>query len=290
MGDFTFSALGTKWSVSLDGDALTDREKETVLNYISGFERRFSRFLPDSEVNAFRNVSAGKYEISEEFSVLLGAADRLRALTEGVYDPAVAGLLERAGYDASYAMEPRGDAHEFVLPKWSLSGRTLILEGPAAFDLGGTAKGYCIDEVAALLVRLGRAHFIVDGGGDMRASSKKDGSSWKVAIQYPGKPDTAAGIVDLKERGIAVSDSFRRRWGKWHHIVHPHQKRAIERIIGAVAVVPSAWQADCMTSALYLARQDTYAAAAREYGAEYLVFNDDDTCLVSPGWKGELFT
>lgn len=290
MGDFAFSALGTKWSISVDGDALKDEEKEAILKYASDFERRFSRFLPDSEVNAFRDASAGEYEISKEFSVLLSAAARLRRLSGGVYDPAVAGLLERAGYDTGYAMEPRPDAHEFVLPKWSLAGNMLSLDGPTSFDLGGTAKGYCIDKVADVLLRLGHGHFIVDGGGDMYATSKKDGSAWRVAVQYPGKPDTAAGVVELKDGGIAVSDSFRRRWGTWHHVVHPHQKRAVEHIIGAVAVAPGAWQADCMTSGLFLSPLEAYPSLAREYGATYLVFNDDGTATVSANWKGELFT
>jgi len=289
MDEFTFNAIGTTWCIFTDATPLQDDAKKAVLEYIAGFDKRFSRFLADSEANAFRSAEAGGYTISKELAILLSEAQRLRYLTDGVYDPAVGGLLERAGYDATYSMRSLDNVDEFVLPKWTVAGETLTLDGPAVFDIGGTGKGYCIDQVAALLGRFGYKHFLVDAGGDMYATYKEDGSAWRVAIQYPGKPDTAASVVNLKNQGIAVSDSFRRRWGVWHHVVHPQFKSPIEHIIGAAAVAPNAWHADCMTSALFLSSSKKYPSIAREYKAGYLVFNNEGTCIVSSDWQGELF-
>jgi len=288
MDDFTFKAIGTGWCISVDGDVLKGNEKIVVLKHIGDFEKRFSRFLPDSEVNAFRNSKAGNYKISDEFAVLLAEAQRLRSLTVGVYDPVVGQLLERAGYDAEYRMEAN-DTDKFVLTKWSLERNILTIGGPTSFDLGGTGKGYCIDKVANLISGFGHKHFAVDGGGDMYVTDRCDGSAWKVAIQYPGKSDTAAGVVELKNQALAVSDSFRRRWGKWHHVVHPMLKKSIEGIIGVVAVAPSAWHADCMTSALFLSDANSYDSIANAYKSKFLVFRDDGTCKVGKNWEGELF-
>lgn len=293
MKDFTFDALGTKWAISLDGEELPAGTQKEVRGYIDDFEKRFSRFLPGSEVNAFRQASPGEYQISEEFARLLAEADRLRGLTGGIYDPAVGGLLEKAGYDASYSMKPSPEAESFVLPKWTLSSEILTLSGPAVFDLGGIGKGYLIDRVADLLIRLGYKNFVVDGGGDMFATEKKnsqkDGGAWKTAIQYPGKPDLAAGVAYLKMEGLAVSSSFLRRWGKWHHLINPKLKKSIEEVIGAAAVAPSAWAADCMTSALFLSPAEGYPKAAREYKASYIVFKNDGMSIVSPNWEREVF-
>jgi thiamine biosynthesis lipoprotein len=123
----------------------------------------------------------------------------------------------------------------------------------------------------------------------MYGTSKCGNAPWRIAIEYPGKPDTAAGVIDLKDQAVAVSDSFRRRWGDWHHVVDPKRKRSVESVIGATAVAPSAWHADCMTSVLFLASPEQYPLAAKEFTASYLVFNNDGTCHVSPHWKGELF-
>lgn len=288
MEDFSFTGLGTKWSLHVDTELFQDELKHSLLCYVEDFENRFSRFLPQSEVNAFRESSAGEYTISQEFLQLLIVADRLRILTNDIYDPAVATLLENAGYGAKENIRPlagRGNTH---LPVWSLSGNKLVIDGPIAFDLGGIGKGYCIDRVAEIVRSFGCEYFLVDGGGDMVATTKADGRPWRVAVEYPGKPDMAASIVNLSNQGLAVSDSFRRRWGKWHHLIDAQKKEPIEQVVGCVALAENAWVADCMTSGLFFASADEYAFLVREFKAEYLVFQSDGTTLISANWPGEL--
>lgn len=287
MEDFSFTGLGTEWSVVVDGKPFQDEAKKAIAKYVETFENRFSRFLPFSEVNAFRQSFAGEYILSDELSLLLARAERLRVLTVGAYDPAVASILEEAGYGAESGLEKIKQPH---IPKWSLKGMKLTIAGPIAFDLGGIGKGYCIDWVAEILQRSGYEHYLVDGGGDMAGTTKADGSAWRVAVEYPGKPDMAASIVNLKHQGIAVSDIFRRRFGKWHHLIDVQEKKPVEKIIGCAAVAGSAWDADCMTSGLFFAPPENYPALAEEFGAAYIVFQSDGTAKVSPDWQGELFT
>ncbi|HLC95477.1 MAG TPA: FAD:protein FMN transferase, partial [Patescibacteria group bacterium] len=258
------------------------------IRYVQDFEQRFSRFLPHSEVNAFREASPGEYILSKELTLLLSVADRLRTLTVGAYDPAVAGFLESAGYGGQHQSSLVQDNTQWHLPRWSLLGDKLTLDGPIAFDLGGIGKGYCIDRVADILQRAGYAYFLVDGGGDMMATTKADGSAWNVAIEYPGRPEMAASLVHLSHQGLAVSDSFRRRFGKWHHLIDVKKQKSVEKIVGCAAVAESAWLADCMTSGLFFSSTRRYHILAREFRSVYLVFPDDQTFIASADWKGEL--
>lgn len=289
MDTLRFKAIGTEWGVSLDDVKLPNVIAETIRTRVGEFERRFSRFLPDSEVNSFKDAEAGTYTISDEFAKLLTRAMRLRELTNGVYDPAVAGLLERTGYDATYSFTER-DVDAFRLAPWSLDGNALLIKGPLGFDLGGIGKGYCIDLVATLLSEHGYEYFMVEAGGDMYGTTKADGRPWKVAIEYPGRPDEALGTTILSHTAIAVSDTLRRRWGAWHHLIDPHTKQTIERIVSAVAVAPTAWDADCMTSVLFLGKEENYAEIAAEFKASYIVMNAEGSCLKSNNWQGEVFT
>lgn len=290
METFAFAALGTKWSLLVDHDALLAAHTKSLVEEVALFEERFSRFLPESEVNQFREAAAGTYTISGELALFLRRADRLRTLSNGVYDPAVGGLLERAGYDKNYRLTVDTQAVAgYQLPRWSLVGEELTLDGPVVFDLGGIGKGYCIDMVASILHRQGYEYFLVEGGGDMYGTSKRDGSPYKVALEWPGKSDTAFGVVLLHSQGIAVSDSAKRRWGGWHHIIDPKQKKAIEGVIGATALAPTAFAADCMTSGLFLADSVRYGALVEEFEARFVVFREDGTVQVSPDWQGELF-
>jgi FAD:protein FMN transferase len=289
MEDFRFKALGTAWSLMIDEPVFREGDKKVILDEVAHFEERFSRFLPESEVNQFREALAGTYTISSELTILLGRADILRGLTNGVYDPAIGALLEHAGYDPTYRMEPDQEVADYQLPEWSLAGDQLTLAGPIVFDLGGIGKGYCIDMVATTLKRLGYEYFLVEGGGDMYGTSKHDGSGFRIALEWPGQSDTAFGVVELKHHGIAVSDSFKRRWGNWHHIIDPHTKKPIERIIGATAVAPSAFAADCMTSGLFLSSPEEYKKLAQVFCAEFVVFKNNGTIQISQAWTGTLF-
>jgi len=286
---FTFTGIGTSWCILVDGELLRDDIRKRVLEYIQVFNKRFSRFLNDSEATAYRNAKAGQYPITEEFATLLSRADQIRRLTKGLCDPAVGGLLELAGYDATYSMIPQSGTAEFILPKWRLTGHTLTIDGPIVFDLGGMGKGYCIDKVAKILESHGCQHYLVDGGGDMYATTKQSGGGWRIALEYPGRSDMAAGLVDLRNQGLAVSDSFRRRWKGWHHIVHPLLKAPMEKVAGVVALAPNAWAADSATSALFFSSEDRYPTVAKVFESSYLVFRGDGMTRVSPDWEGELF-
>lgn len=287
MQTFDFQALGTAWAVAIDAPSIPDDLSEHVMRYARDFESRFSRFLPGSETNAFRESSAGSYPVSPEFARLLVRAAELRSLTGGVYDPAVGGVLESAGYGGQSGLAPV--RYGEVLPTWSITGGALTIDGPIAFDLGGIGKGYCIDRIADLVRAAGYERFIVDGGGDMYGTTKADGRPWRVAIEYPGRPDTAAGVVELANAGLAVSDTFRRRFGKWHHLIDPNARVSVESVIGAAAVAPNAWSADCMTSGLFFAQPERYEALASALQSSYLVFYADGRAIASENWRGELF-
>ncbi len=81
MKTYGFPALGTQWTLLIDHDQFGTREEEAILTEVQTFENRFSRFIPASEVNRFREATPGAYEISERFSVMLSRALLLRELT-----------------------------------------------------------------------------------------------------------------------------------------------------------------------------------------------------------------
>jgi len=197
--------------------------------------------------------------------------------------------MEHAGYDAEYRLTPDDGVEKPDVPEWFLEGDALSISGPAVFDLGGIAKGYCIDCVADIVRGEGYQFFLVEGGGDMVATTKEDGASWRIALEWPGRPDLAAGVYELKNQGLAASDRFRRQWGTWHHIVSANTKLPVEGVDGCIAVAQNAWDADRMTSALALGDSEDYLKFREQYGAEYLLFGSDGVVHVSPNWQGELF-
>lgn len=289
MDAFALSAIGTHWTISLDGTKFSAMTKEHILGFLHAFETQFSRFIPESEVNAFRTATAGVYPISSEFALLLARAQQLREWTNGAFDPAVATVLERAGYDRTLSLRPHDDVERIAVPAWSLKGTNLTLDGPTAFDLGGIGKGYAIDRVADLLRKEGCVHYLVEGGGDMVGTTKADGSGWRVAVAWPGREGVVASVVTLRDQGFAASDTLMRRWGKWHHIIDMRSQRPVEQLIGAAVVAPEAFAADVMTSALFLMPPSEAPALLHLFGATAMTFAADGSVTVDPRWPGELF-
>lgn len=289
MQTYRFESMGTGWSIAIDHDQVPQSLWTQLHETSREFDHRFSRFIADSEVSQFRQAAAGTYQVSPLLAELLTQADQLRSLTSGKFDPAIGGLLEKAGYDPTYSFKPQNETDTFSLPRWSIEGQALTIDGPVVLDLGGTGKGFWIDQLAQQLRTAGFESFIVDGGGDMMATHKRDGSAWRVALEWPGEADRAIGVVELQNQGLAVSDVFKRRWGNWHHLVDVAHQQPVQRVAWAAAVSPSACLADCMTSVLTLCSAAIYATAAQQFSAQYLVISSDNQLHVSPNWTGELF-
>lgn len=289
MEEFSFEAIGTQWKLLSDGKIFSVEVQKKILSRVAYFEEQFSRFKAASEVNAFREATAGEYSITSEFHVLLSRALKLRLLTNGVYDPASAVILEHLGYDQEYSFVAKSVPVPMIY-NWQLAGQNLVLEGPTVFDFGGIGKGYCIDMIADLLKVEGFEFFLVDGGGDMYATSKADGGAYRVALEWPGKPALAFGTVELQYQGLAVSDSLRRRFGKHHHIVDAKTRKNTKSVVGAVALGQNAWDADCATAALMQWPNTEIPQVEKEFRVQTIIITKKAGFLVSPRWSGEIFS
>lgn len=289
MEEFRFTALGTEWTLLSDGKPFSENTQKAIREHAEAFEDRFSRFRDGSETNAFRTASAGRYAVSPEMEAMLQRAAMLRELTEGGYDPAIAPILEMAGYDKYYRFTEEEHSEPIHLPHWKIEAGHLVLDGPASFDFGGIGKGWCIDRLADVLRREGHEYFLVDGGGDMYGTYKSDGSSFRIALEWPGQAGTSFGTLELMDQGLAVSDSFRRRWGKWHHIVNPATQAPVAEVTGAAAAAKTAWDADCATAALFQLPEEKFPFVREAFGAEHVVFQSTGKIQVSQRWPGELF-
>jgi thiamine biosynthesis lipoprotein len=288
MSQFSFSALGTEWVIRVDDGEIDQKLQAEILAKTEQFDQQFSRFILTSEANAFRESPAGTYKVSAEFDEFLHVCKTLQEDTQGSFDPAVGKLLELAGYDPEYHFTTQ-DVSSFKLPEWKVDGQDVTISDSVVFDTGGIGKGYWIDQLAALLKKHHFTHYIVDGGGDMVATTKKDGSPWKVALEWPGDPERAIGVVELKNQGLAVSDIYRRNWGEWHHIVDVKKLQSTQGVVWSAALAHNAWEADQFTSILSLADPSLHTSLAQKRNVEYLVLHTGGEIHVSQSWPGEIF-
>lgn len=270
-GAAAFRALGTEVRCALPGrdDEALRAHAARVQAHFEAVERRFSRFLADSELSRL-NGADGAVTVSPELFDALQTAKRCFEWSEGLFDPLVGGALLDAGYDASFerlghGASPRSPRHPRVTARslaLDVATRTVRRPPGGCIDLAGLVKGRAVDEASALLP----APALVEAGGDARLRGPgPEGGFWLVDVESPLDADRVVVTLAVREGGVATSAPNRRCWrheGRWaHHLVDPRTQAPVESDLAQVTVVAdTAEEADVLAKVAFLLGRSAGAA------------------------------
>ena len=209
-GTHRFEAMGCEIVLA----AASASAARAVEQLFRGRERRFSRFVRDSELNRV-NAGAGRpVQVSQEFATMLRTALDAAAESDGLVDPTLGAALVAAGYDADLALLEDDGCLPTAGPvgRWRgvrLIGRRLFAPAGVELDLNGVVKGATVDDAVALLG--GRSW--VSAGGDLATIGG-------VVVSLPQQ-----GTVLLQRGALATSGTDRRSWTRGgrlqHHLIDP---------------------------------------------------------------------
>ncbi len=260
---FTFYAMNTDVTVAVPGRAERDgfELSTAVAAHFAAQERRFSRFLPDSELSRL-NASDGPTQVSPAMFETLLAARRAFELTGGVFDPAVGGALLAAGYDRSFvpggldrpSAAPRPSPATFADVALDPATRTVARPKGMTLDLSGLVKGRVVDEAARLLPEPG----LVEAGGDARfLGPGPNGDGWLVDVEDPRDPSATLLTLVVREGAVATSAPNRRRWkvggALAHHLIDPRTGApAASRLLQVTVVADTAELADVLAKTAFI--------------------------------------
>jgi FAD:protein FMN transferase len=243
-----------------------------------------TRFDPASELCALNADPRRVLPASADLCAAVSAALDGARLTGGLSDPTLLGELERAGYRTTLtARTPIADALPSAPARRAASGgagwrAVRVIDGAIVrppgvrLDLGGSAKGFIADRVAALL----GAPCAVDCGGDLRVRG-----THAVQVRHPLTGGTAT-VLELHGNAVATSGVDARAWGDAaHHLIDPSTGRpAWTGALTATAVAPTAAEA-----AALLAGPDEGRAWLREHGG--VMVSDEGGVWVAPARRDE---
>lgn len=241
------------------GDLFNQLWKEVYL-----FERKFSRFLPGSELSRFNRQAGIRQIISSDFKNLLGASLKMSKLSGGVYNPFILPALQRAGYKNSAMPGYENDVVDdhstkkvVTIDKLELKENTATIPYGTALDMGGCGKGFLADRLADILDKLKLTGYWLSLSGDMVVAGFDDNlKPWQVKIQ---SADSHNQYIDLiienngSRLAVATSGTFKRQNQgtnhKWHHLIDPRTgKPAMTDILLATVVDYSCLNADVLAS------------------------------------------
>lgn len=257
---------------------------------VADLERRWSRFLPQSELSRLNDAPRGRPTIvSPDTFLLVDRAVQAWKLTDGRYDPTVLDALVSNGYDRTFAaLAPdqrgaRDQPEPRPVPGCSaveLDPRMHAITLPigTSIDPGGIGKGLAADVVAEELLAAGAEGVLVDLGGDVRvAGTGPHDGAWVVDVEHPLYGQRSLLHLLLRDAGIATSSRLRRRWHRngvpRHHLLDPSTGRpTLGTLVAATVVAGEAWWAEALTKAAFVGGLDAVT------GASVLLVDDDGTC------------
>jgi FAD:protein FMN transferase len=226
-----FPALGCSCEVLVHG---ADSEEAFLLGESAAceawrIERKFSRYRDDSVTAAIHRARGESLTVDEETAALLNFARHCYELSDGLFD-ITSGVLRRVWtFDGSDRV-PEASAVEKVLPlvgfcRLRLEPPFLMLPEGMELDFGGIGKEYAVDRAFAIVKALTKAPFLVNFGGDLRASQPPDYGPWQVGVERPGLTGAAVMLLDLSTGALATSgDSHRfliRNGVRYGHVLDP---------------------------------------------------------------------
>ncbi|MBT8132105.1 MAG: FAD:protein FMN transferase [Gammaproteobacteria bacterium] len=283
---FSGAALGTAWSVKvtdLRRDLSRTIFEERITERIAAVDAAMSTYRNDSELMQFNDYpSTDWFPVSRSVAAVVAEAIAISQLSRGAFDTTIQPLTELWGFGAS-GVRSRPPERSEVRQARSQTGNQKLqvrLNPPAlrktaseiAVDLSGIAKGFAVDQVAALLDEHGSRNYLVEIGGELRAMGHNaQFKPWRIGVELPD-PDATEfeRIMPLQNQGMATSGDYRNFFEdmgrRYSHTIDPRTGYPIRHNLAAVTVLAdSAMRADALATALLvMGLQDGRALAKRE--------------------------
>jgi thiamine biosynthesis lipoprotein len=268
---------------------------DVARRYVEELERRWSRFLPDSEVTRINERAGRAVRVSADTVELVRTAIEGARRTAGRFDPTVLGSMLRAGYDRSFERLDRGSPAGRSPLRNGVEGidvdpgaSTVALPRGVGFDPGGIGKGLAADKLVAVLLAGGARGASANIGGDLRVrGDSPGGEAWVVAIEHPTRSGPAV-VVALRDGAVATTTRARRTWGPpregRHHLIDPATGRpAWTGLLSATAIAAEGWQAEVAAKAAFVGGAADGLSALEGLGAEGLLIDDRGRVLRTTG-------
>lgn len=250
-------AMGATWRLRHTGDV----EIEVVgalADAIAADERRWSRFMPRSEVSRLNRAPGVPLQVSTETLDLLLSCDHWHEQTEGAFSVAIGGALIGYGYRESQrvrsprtAVTPRPEPIPSSLVVVDAVRRLACVPEGTALDLGGVARMWSAERAAALVRTLSDDPAILLEVGDDMIAVRGD---HLVAVSS-GDDDPGGRAVVLRDGHALASSSWSALiWSNddgvaAHHLIDPATGAPAEPA-SAVVIAGDAGEADALATAL----------------------------------------
>lgn len=303
---YSGSAMGTVVQITFwsDDESAAAAAAAAVFDEMKRLDRVMTTWIPESEVSQV-NTAAGvsAVQVSEETFLVIERAVEMARRSNGVFDITVGAFkgLWKFDEDMDGTLPSAADVTE---RKKLVNWRDIVLDKKArtvklrrkgmSITLGGIAKGYAVDKCAALLREKGFSDFILQAGGDMYVSGKKDTQPWVVGIRDPrGARDAMFAVAPVEDHSFSTSGDYERGFVKdnvrYHHILDPRTAFPAKASRSVTVMAKDAFTADAWSKVLFILGWKKAMPLVEQMKDFEAVFVDPDNQIhISKGLQGRL--
>jgi len=230
--------FGTLVEISVYGES-EQTARQVVREVMQEFQRLHNMLhawqpseLSDLNAAFARNESVA---VSAELEEILTDATKLSQQSQGLFNPAIGGLVRLWGFHSDEFKSVQPDEKQIehwvaANPQMSditiVNGRAKSRNKYVQVDLGGYAKGYALDRAAELMRKRGIRNSLINIGGNVLALGRHGKRSWRVGIQHPRKPGALATLELLDGEAIGTSGDYQRYFMvgtmRFCHLINPN--------------------------------------------------------------------
>lgn len=268
----TGKTMGTTYHVKVVAGKFLDvaavqRKIDARLEQIN---QSMSTFRPDSELSRFNALSEPRtaFNVSSDFMRVMVVAREIFTLSQGAWDGTVNPLVNLWGFGKDGMLTRIPSAQEIEEKRSQMGFDDIVISAPDALskkrgdvtlDLASIAKGYGVDQVAALLGELEFTNYLVEIGGEIYAAGvRSDGKAWRIGINQPSSnaaSDAVYAVAALRDKAMATSGDYRNFYhlaGRTiSHIIDPKTGYPVQNgVVSASVIADSCTLADGLATAL----------------------------------------
>ncbi len=256
-------AMATRFEIVLLGedDTRLRAAGEEALREIEALDRRLSFYAASSELSDINRRAANESVVlAPDVFELIKLSLQLSESTGGAFDPTVGPLMRTWGFYRGKGSLPSKEAiatarkitgaHHVHLEE---SKRSVRFDTPGIeIDLGGIAKGYALDEAAAILRTHGVENSLLHGGTStvIGIGHSYNDLAWRVGIS---DQELILGTVELTNLTMSVSavsgKAFTRQETVYGHVIDPRSGWPTSGTAVAAVVSPRATVSDALSTA-----------------------------------------
>ncbi|PIE83351.1 MAG: FAD:protein FMN transferase ApbE [Candidatus Contendobacter odensis] len=253
----TGTTMGTRYDLKLvpaPGQEIPADFNSQVETLLARINQRMSTYDPRSELSQFNQTTRTDWiTVSPELQYVISEALYISELSDGAFDITIGSLVNlwSFGPPPHHDHVPSTQAINQARAQvgyWHLHTRK---QPPALkkdranlyVDLSAIAKGYGVDQLAALVDNIGIDNYLVSIGGEIRTKGRNSrGKPWTIAIEKPIPGQRAIErLIRIGDHSVSTSGDYRNFFEqdgqRYSHIIDPRTGRPTPQTLASVTVI-----------------------------------------------------